>query len=136
MASPDERTVGELQDEVIESALTGRPLPGLGSPLRLPDLGIVRRGGAVRMVADGYLGSPEGLPQVQVVAPDELEPGAAALRFEVPERRPDAVLVVLEVVGIPPGGERTLTPLSRAQLTFERLPDGWQVTGDPVYLST
>jgi hypothetical protein len=136
MTAPDDRTVGELQDRLIESALTGQPLPGLGSPLRLPDVGMVRRGGAVRVVADGYLGSAADLPGVQVIGADDVAPGAAALRFEVTERRPDAVGINLEVVGVPPAGQRSLTPLGRAQVSFGRQPDGWQVSGDPVYLAT
>jgi hypothetical protein len=69
------------------------------------------------------------------VGAGDVGPGAAALRFELRERGPDAVSLALHVVGVPPAGEASLTPLGRAEVTFARRPDGWQVSGDPVYLS-
>jgi hypothetical protein len=141
--TPDDGTVGLLQERMLESALCRTVLPGMTSPLSVPDLDLVRRAPRLTIWRQGYFGS-SAIGDVELhLAEGSLSEAAgsagtrvAFLRLDVPERAPGRVRLALEVVVPGPAQGQAPVPLSRTQVTFEDPGTGWRVVGPPTYVSS
>ncbi len=145
---------GELQALVLSSLVTGRPLPGTSSPVRLADLSLAMdRQGAVRVLESGL--AADAVDRVEAAAATRTAQGAArltveseaeatapsshtaaVLRVRGPEPvagQVDAARVTVEVCGTRGG---TLLPLDTAIVVLHREADAWIASGPPTELAT
>lgn len=116
----DDRTIGVLQDVLLESILTSSALPGRSSPLSFPDLAYVVRSERRLLIADGYHGG-SGLVTVVDSIPAQAADGQTGfLRFEPPQEDGDTVTLRLRVLLAFPDVE----PLPLGELVASFAPAG------------
>ncbi len=128
-----------LQALVLESVLTGKPLPGASSPLTLPDLAIVLRGPSIALSTENLGGairvtSPP--KPIHILSPETIQARAresgefAYLGFQPPSFRAGKVLLTLQarVARGEEGGPEL--GLSGVQAAFRQAGGHWQIDDD------
>ena len=124
-----------LQQTVLESALTGRTLPGADRAIRLPDLEWVLRGPEILLSDEDLAGSPTlDFPQhpLRIVAPDAVPPDTAYLKLSHSTTADDAVRVRIEVELKPPAGQQKAVGLSAMSVTFQKQNGEWLARDEPL----
>lgn len=132
------RAVRELQQLVLESILTGQPLPG-GGPVSFPDQAFLDRQAAVFIEDANVKGklSVGGSKPVRVVSADAIQKEAESageltyLRFDPPRIAGEEVSLTLH--GKIAAGNARTAGLSTVEVKFRRTADGWEVVDNPTY---
>lgn len=116
----DDRTLGVLQDLLLECSLTSVALPGRSAPLSFPDLAYVVRADERLLLADGYHGASELVTVVESIAAHAADGQTGFLHFEPPQAHGDHVTLRLRVLLAFPDVE----PLPLGELVASFAPEG------------
>ena len=137
---PSNEVLAQLDQAVLDSVLTGRPLPGGVTPV-LPDLGFIRRQPAILVAKEGLAGtlSGEALPQpLRIVSRNDIQTAestsdTAYLQFHNEILSPDEISVVLEGrISSPSSGQGGLISV---RVIFHQRDGKWEAAGDPAVLA-
>lgn len=148
-ADPGEDAAADLEATALRSVLLDEPLPGLGHPISLADIGMaIDSDGNVRLLAGGHaeavattlndrLQPRSGHRNVALVDEDELsrsgDPLAAVVRVSSTAQR-DTVAIRLEIAAMPtPTSD--LVPLEAVTVVFTRLAGSWTVAEPPRHVA-
>lgn len=131
-----------LQELLLRAVLLGQVLPGLDSPVNLPDLDFIVREPAIFVAEENLAGrlSAEGLGKpLRILAEAELKNRAqqrgdtAYLRFAEPVVEDGRVRVTMAAHIAPQDPERQVLGLSSVGVLFGQSEDGWEVLEGPLY---
>ena len=125
-----DRTLGVLQDLLLECVLTSVPLPGRSAPLSFPDLAYVVQSDDRLVLADGYCGASELVTVVDSIDTRAAHGQTGFLHFEPPQEDGDNVTLRLRVLLAFPDVEPL--PLGELVATFAPAGTGW-TTVEPTH---
>ena len=142
MPSNDE--IRQLQQLLLQAAITGRNLPGGNRPVQFPDLAFITRQPAIFVLDENLAGSvsleDSPLP-LRILSRELLEEEArtrkesvAYLAFNNKVLSKDEVQLTLEgrIVGYD-SAEAVPLGLSSIHVTFRKLGGRWEITGEPSF---
>ena len=141
---PDEE-LRHLQEALLKAVLSGEPLPGSDRPVRFPDLSFILRQPAVILLDENLAGSisAEELPMpVRILSLEVLleeartQGDTAYLQFQPAEREDDTVRLTLQAKIATRVPDQPTLGLSGIMVEFQKVSEGWEATGDPVFLAT
>lgn len=126
----DDRTLGVLQDLLLEHILTSVALPGRAMPLSFPDLAYVLQSDDRVLLGDGYNGASEHVTVVDSIAARAATGQTGFLHFEPPQEQGGHVTLRLRVLLSFPDVEPL--PLGELIATFAPRGAGW-TTVEPTH---
>lgn len=126
----DDRTLGVLQDLLLEHVLTSAALPGRALPLSFPDLAYVVQSDERLLLGDGYSGASEHVTVVDSIAARAVNGQTGFLHFEPPQEQGGHVTLRLRVLLTFPDVDPL--PLGELVATFARKGTGW-TTVEPTH---
>jgi hypothetical protein len=144
-SAPSDKTLAHLQKSLLESALSGQPLPGSEQPFRFPDLAFVKNQPEVFLLDENLAGSlsVEDMPvPVRVLSRDEIQRAAQAegdrtyLSFQPPHKADGAVRLGLEAKIATPNPSQRAMGLSSVQVEFRKVGDDWKADDEPTMLAS
>jgi hypothetical protein len=126
----DDRTLGVLQDLLLEHVLTSVALPGRTAPLSFPDLEYVLQSDERLLLGDGYCGASERVTVVDSIVGRATDGPTGFLHFESPQEEAGRVTLRLRVLLAFPDAEPL--PLGELIATFAPKGTGW-TTVEPTH---
>lgn len=126
----DDRTLGVLQDLVLEHVLTSVALPGQAAPLSFPDLQYVLQSEERVLLSDGYRGASERVVVVDSIAARAADEQIGFLHFEPSQEQGGHLTLRLRVLLAFPDVEPL--PLGELIATFAPKGTGW-TTVEPTH---
>jgi hypothetical protein len=143
-ADVSQREIGQLQQNLLRSVLTGQPLPGSTRPINFPDLSFVLRQPTI-LVNNANLATPLAMQEhpkpMRIVSQRDIDLEAQSqgdvtfFQFQPPKVSENEVELTLEarIARRPP--EKGMLGLSNLHVKFRKLAGKWESVGEPIYFA-